>query len=209
MKLHNTQRLFWKQWPIKAIIEIVPHRGGHSNGWRIDPATRAVRAKEFESVSKWCKEHFPNAGIRKENNLSLFLNTEEELDELLETWNHKVLEVWKPENDSAKDLLLSHSTDVVRSKPWYGKYPIRARILYTNEFRATKFNAFKTAVKAIDPNDWHCAGLLKDVITKEALPRLHAWGQPMHLYLLSSDDAAMLRLQVGDCIDRFERIRKP
>lgn len=209
MKIHNTQRLFWKQWPIKAVIEITPNSQCRSNNWRTDPSSRAARVQEFRLLSKWCKEKFPNAGMRKENNLSLFLNTEEELEELLETWAHKILEIWKPENDRAKELLMLHSTDIIRSKPWYGKYSIRARILYSSEFKSTKVDSFKTAVRAMDPTDWHCAGVLKDIITKESAPKLNAWGQPMHLYLRSADDAAMLRLQVGDCIERFERIRKP
>ena len=47
------------------------------------------------------------------------------------------------------------------------------------------------------------------IIKNDIQPRTYGWGQPLHLYLASSDDAAMLRLQCGDYIERFERIRPP
>jgi hypothetical protein len=207
MKTHNTQRLFWKQWPYKAIIEVKPELQGW--GWRrISDEDRQLRHEEFNRLLRWCKTRFPEAGIRRETHLSIFLSTEEELNELIDSFNGKILEVWKPESDSAKDLLLEHGHDVVRDKPWYGKYPIRARISYNSDFRKLYVASFKQAVASLD-GEWHAAGLLKDIIEKEALPRAYGWGQPLHLYLENAEDAAILRLTCGDCIERFERIRRP
>jgi hypothetical protein len=208
MKIRNTQRLFWKRWPIKAIIQITAPRQV-SGGWRVTREVSLERQQEFARVERWCKTHFPDAGIRKETHLSLFLENEAQLEELLDYYGHKIIEVWKPSSETAKDLLLSHTYDIIRAKPWYGKFPIRARISYNNDFRANGLLAFKEAVNAMDPESWHAAGLLKELIVKEELPRLYGWGQPLHLYLADADDAAMLRLMCGDTIERFERVRKP
>jgi hypothetical protein len=207
MKTHNTQRLFWKQWPYKAIIEIKPELYGQ--GWRrTSDEDRRLRHLEFNTLLRWCKAKFPDAGIRRESNLSIFLSTEEELNDLINNLDRKILEVWKPENNSAKDLLLEYGYDIIRDKPWYGKYPIRARIRYNDDFRKMYVPGFKQAVAALD-GAWHAAGLLKDIIEKESLPRVYGWGQPLHLYLENAEDAAILRLTCGDCIERFERVRKP
>ncbi len=208
MKIHNTQRLFWKQWPYKAIVEIRPNVTQY--GWRRSTnEERAQRLQEFTLVERWCKARFPEAGIRKESHLSVFLSTQEELDTLIDHYGHRILEVWKPASESARDLLLAHSYDVVRAKPWYNKFPIRARILYNNDFRTQTLPTFKQAVNSIGDENWFAAGLLKELIEKEELPNVYGWGQPLHLYLASADDAAMLRLMCGDSINRFERIRTP
>lgn len=208
MKIHNTQRLFWKQWPYKAIVRIEPSNDSMLGWRRLSNDERAQRHAEFKRIERWCKARFPDAGIRKETHMSIFLNTEQELDDLVDSLGNIVLEVWKPQNESAKDLLLTHSYDVVRENPWYGKYPIRARICYNDDFRTKYVQTLRDAVLSLD-GEWHAAGLLKNIIEKQVLPRVYGWGQPLHLYLESADDAAMLRLTCGDCIDRFERIRKP
>jgi hypothetical protein len=208
MKIHNTQRLFWKQWPYKAIIEIKPELYGHYGWRRVSDADRRLRHDEFNRLLRWCKSRFPDAGIRRETHLSIFLSNEEELNDLINNVDGRILEVWKPENDSAKDLLLEHGHDVIRDRPWYGKYPIRARIRYNDDFRRIHVPNFKQAVASLD-GAWHAAGLLKEIIEKESLPRAYGWGQPLHLYLENAEDAALLRLTCGDCIERFERIRKP
>jgi hypothetical protein len=208
MKVRDTQRLFWKQWPFKAIIEIKPNI--RDSSWRrMDVGERKLRFEEFERVSRWCKARYPDAGMRKETHLSLFLTTEAELDDLISSWGGAILEIWKPANDVAKDLLTEHSYDVVRAKPWYGKFPIRARILYDNDFKVTHLPTFKEAVASIDTNDWHAAGLLEKLINQKVPPAVYGWGQPLHLYLASTEDAALLRLTCGSIINRFERIRKP
>lgn len=208
MKVHNTQRLFWKQWPYKAIVEIRPNISQIS--WRRSSnEERKQRQQDFDMVERWCKTKFSNAGIRKETNLSIFLSTQEDLDTLIDHYGHRILEVWKPVNDSAKEMLLEHSYDVVRAKPWYNRFPIRARIPYNNDLRNIHLPSLKQAVQSFDSEDWFAAGLLKDLIDRPELPRTYGWGQPLHLYLANADDAAMLRLMCGDCVDRFERIRKP
>jgi hypothetical protein len=207
MKIRNTQKLFWKRWPIKAVIEIASKR--QPAGWRLSREGHQERMEELTRVERWCKAHFPDSGIRKETHLSLFLDNEEQLTELLDYYEHKVIEVWKPASEATKELLLTHTYDIVRARPWYGKFPIRARICYTHEFRTVTLPAFKEAVKAIDPNAWHAAGLLKDLIVQDELPKIYGWGQPLHLYLETAEDATILRLTCGDCIERFERIRKP
>lgn len=208
MKVHNTQRLFWKQWPYKAIVEVRPNIK-EINWRRSTNEERAQRHADFALIERWCKARFPNAGIRKESHLSIFLSTQEELDNLIDHYGHRILEIWKPASDNAKEILLAHSYDVVRAKPWYNKFPIRARILYNNEFRNQLLPSFKQAVSSIGEENWFAAGLLKTLIEKEELPNHYGWGQPLHLYLASADDAAMLRLMCGESIDRFERIRKP
>ena len=207
MKTHNTQKLFWKQWPYKAIVEVKPELRGQ--GWRrTSDEDRKLRHEEFNRLLRWCKIRFPDAGIRRETNLSIFLSSEEELNDLINNLDSKILEVWKPESDTAKDLLLTYGYDVIRDKFWYGKYPIRARISYNDAFRKTYVPSFKQAIASLD-GAWHAAGLLKDIIEKETLPKVYGWGQPLHLYLENAEDAAILRLTCGDCIERFERIRKP
>lgn len=208
MKIHNTQRLFWKQWPIKVVLAIEPELGKSPN-WRLDADGRREREREFGTIQKWCKLNFPDSGIRRESNLSLFLENEEQLDTLLETYGHKVMEVWRPESKQTQELLKEHTYDIVRERPWYGKFGIRARINFNNEFKVKHLATFKTAVNAMNPDDWHAAGMLKDLIEKTDTKNRYGWGQPLHLYLASNDDAIMLKLQCGSSIERFERVRKP
>jgi len=207
MKRHNTQKLFWKRWPYKVILELQPAK--EFTGWRVSRETSQKRSADAEVIKKWCNSMFDDCGIRKESNLSVFLSNADDLKTLLDSWGHRVTAVWEPANDSAKDLLLQHSYDVVRTRPWYGKFPIRARILYNSDFKDNVASMFKTAVNSIDENDWHAAGLLKTIIDTGKTPRIYGWGQPLHLYLASNEDAIMLRLQCGDYIERFEKIRAP
>jgi hypothetical protein len=209
MKEHSTQKLFWKKWPYKAIIGVasagpVTYGGNFSYSRRNNPE----RVSEFARLKEWFKNYLPEAGVRCETNLSVFLSTEAELTEVLDTFGHKVTEIWKPASDSARDLLVEHEFDVVRDRLWYGKYPIRARIAYSSEFRIKHIPAFREAVLSLGEGNWHAAGQLLDIIIKSKADR-YGWGQPLHLYLASAEDAAMLRLQCGDYIERFERIRKP
>ena len=207
MKEHSTQKLFWKKWPYKAIIKISATRSGHS-GYSFSRRNNVERVEEFARLKEWFKNHIPDAGIRCETNLSVFLSTEQELAEVLDNWGHKVLEVWRPESESAKELLVEHEYDVVRDRPWYGKYPIRARIPYTHDFRTKHVSSFREAVMSLGEGNWHAAGQLLDIIAKSNVSS-YGWGQPLHLYLTSAEDAAMLRLLCGDYIERFERVRKP
>jgi hypothetical protein len=211
MKQNYTQKLFWKRWPYKAIIQITPARKSvyTHQSWRMSDEEREARAKDLLSVTKWCKSRFPDAGIRREGNLSVFLDTETELQELVENWGDRVIATWQPQSSDALDLLKTHTYDVVRAKPWYGRFPIRARINYTDDFRIKAVDNLRSAMESMDNSDWYCAGLLYKIIKNEKLPRTYGWGQPLHLYLASQDDAAILRLQLGDYIVRFERIRAP
>jgi hypothetical protein len=207
MKEHSTQKLFWKKWPYKAIIRIAAQRSNHS-GYSFSRRNNVERQEEFARLKMWFMNHIPGAGIRCETNLSVFLSTEQELAEVLDNWGHKVLEVWRPESESAKELLVEHEYDVVRDRLWYGKYPIRARIPYTADFRSNHASSFREAVLSLGEGNWHAAGQLLDIIAKSNVSS-YGWGQPLHLYLTSAEDAAMLRLLCGDYIERFERVRKP
>ena len=207
MKEHSTQRLFWKKWPFKAIIEVSTSRS--TGDWKVTKQQAIARLDEFALLKEWTTKHFPNAGTRRETNFSIFFDTEDELQELLDFYGHKVIAVWKPVSDAAMDTLLAHSFDVVRNKLWYDQYPIRARIPYTSGFRETGFKVLKEALSSIAETDWHCAGTLRSAILSTNTPRIYGWGQPVHLYLASTDDAAMLRLHCGELIERFERIRSP
>jgi len=211
MKQNYTQKLFWKRWPYKVIIAITPARKTTymNHSFRMTDEERQERFKDINMISKWCKARFPEAGLRREGNLSVFLDTEQQMNDVVESWKDRVIATWSPESESALDLLKTHTYDVVRARPWYGKFPIRARINYDDNFRLKAVDNFRSAVLSLDNSNWFCAGLLKKLIYSEALPRTYGWGQPLHLYLTSQDDAAMLRLQLGDYITRFERIRAP
>lgn len=209
MKEHRTQRLFWKKWPYKVILEVESSKStngniGSSYSWtrRRDSARRMA----MENLKSWVLERFPNAGVRCETNVSVFLGTEEEFQSLLDSYGHKALEVWKPESASAKNLLIEHEFDVVRERPWYGKYPIRARIPFNDAFRSRGIESVQNVLPSLD--EWHCAGVLYDMLTNRKTTA-YGWGQPLHLYLSNADDAAMLRLMCGDYIERFERVRSP
>jgi hypothetical protein len=209
MKEHSTQKLFWKKWPYKAIIRISAHRGGSwGSGYSYSRRNSAERTEEFNRLKEWFKNHLPDSGIRCESNLSVFLSTEEELAEVIDAFGLKVLEVWRPDSESAKELLIEHEYDVVRDRLWYGQYSIRARIPYSTEFRTKHLQSFREAVLSLGEGNWHAAGHLKEIIVNSKVDR-YGWGQPLHLYLASPDDAAMLRLLCGDYIERFERVRKP
>lgn len=207
MKQHDTQKLFWKKWPYKAIIKIserdpVLFGAGFSYSRRNNPE----RQEEFIRLKSWFKNHLPAAGIRCETNLSVFLSTATELAEVLDAFGSKVIELWQPASESSRELLIEHEYDIVRNRLWYGKYPIRARIAYTAEFRTKHVQTFREAVLSLGNEAWHAAGHLKDIITASKVDR-YGWGQPLHLYLASAEDAAMLRLQCSNCIERFERVR--
>lgn len=204
MKINQTQKLFWKKWPYKAIIQIKNKRS--ITGSYYTRRNSYERLEEFNRIKSWCLNRFPESGIRCETNLSIFLSTEEELSSLLDHFGHKVIAVWKPQSEAAKDLLVDHEHDVVRSRLWYGKYPIRARIPYNNELTEKGIEVIKAALPSL--TEWHCAGTLHDMLTKDRKLR-YGWGQPLYLYLSDADDASMLRLMCGDYIERFERIRKP
>ncbi len=204
MKVNHTQKLFWKKWPYKAIIQI-ENRRSHTGSY-YTRKNSFERLEEFARVKRWCLKNFPKAGIRCETNLSIFLATEDELNSLLDHYGHKVLAVWKPQSETAKDLLTDHEFDVVRDRLWYGKYPIRARIPFNNTLVEKGIDSIKTALPSL--NEWHCAGTLNEMLLKGSKSR-YGWGQPLYLYLSDADDAAMLRLMCGDYIERFERIRKP
>jgi hypothetical protein len=207
MKEHSTQKLFWKKWPYKAIIQLAAVQPVYSGGWAYSGNRNSPeRLAEFTRLKEWFKNHLPNVGIRCETNLSVFLATEADLAEVIDAFGTKVIEIWTPISAAARELLVDHEFDVVRNRPWYGKYPIRARILYNAEFRTKHIPAFRAAVLSLGEGNWHAAGQLLDIIRMSSADR-YGWGQPLHLYLASAEDAAMLRLQCSDCIERFERVR--
>ncbi len=207
MREHSTQRLFWKKWPFKAIIEVSIRRGAYD--WRLTKQQSTDRRAEFALLKEQIAARFPKSGTRCETNLSVFLHTEDELAELLDFYGHKIIDIWKPKSKSAMDTLLAHTFDVVRAKSWYGQYPIRARIPFTSEFRVSGLKNLQVALESLGKDTWHCNGMLKDMLLLTVNPRLYGYGQPLHLYLSSTDDAAMLRLLCGDVIERFEQIRAP
>lgn len=206
MKVNRTQRLFWKKWPYKVILKVeTPNStpGAFGSWTRRRDTGRMIAMRNLKS---WVLERYPNAGVRCETHVSVFLATEEEFQSLLDSYGHKALEVWKPESESAKDLLVSHEFDVVRSRPWYGKYPIRARIPFNLDFKNKGVALLRDALHQV--NEWHCQGILEHMISGENTSA-YGWGQPLHLYLADADDAAILRLMCGDYIERFERVRNP
>lgn len=206
MIIRDTQKLFWKQWPIKIVI------GSEKNStmtksYFLGREERLEKMRAMGEVIKVVKKEVPTAGVRRESNISVFVANEQELAQVLELYGHRTIEVWKPKSDKAKQLLFEHTADVVRERPWYGRFNMRARILYTSQLKANIEN-FKAAVNSLDQDSWHAAGLLMNIL-KSTMQGSNHWGQPLYLYLASNEDAVLLKLQCGTIIDRFERIRAP
>lgn len=206
MIIRDTQKLFWKQWPIKIVIGS-DKNSTTSKSYFLSRDERTERHRNMGEIIKVVKKEVPSAGVRREGNVSVFVSNEQEMTQILDLFGHRTIEVWKPKNDKAKQLLFEHTADVVRERPWYGKFSMRARILYTSQLKADIEN-FKAAVNSLDPESWHAAGLLMNIL-KSKNKQNSAWGQPLYLYLASSEDAALLKLQCGTIIERFERIRPP
>jgi len=208
MKKCVSQRLFWKKWPYKIIL-------GKDSDRRPVWKNRFVKNSDDETYAwksqfmRWFKKHHPDSGLRNEVRISVFLKTKEEVDSIVDTWNNLILEVWEPENEQALALMENHVFDVIRKDPWYKKFPVRARILYTQDFRLNGLDAMRNAVDQMDADTWYAGGQLKLLLSATASRHIYPVGQPFYLYLSSNEDAIMLKLQVGDWIDRFERQRKP
>lgn len=210
----KTQRLFYKKWPFKVVIKV-------DRGKEVRPdhnklglySSHIIRDTDetykFKSKFKrWFKRHLPEGGIRCERTISLFLHTQDDVDFVVDSWKHNVLEVHAPESEEAMILLKDNVYDIVRKHYWYRKYPVRARILYTREFSQEGRKVLEDSLRQIADDDWHCQGTLMSALDNNGtLP--YACGQPYYLYLKSNDDAVILRLTCGDYIERFERIRKP
>lgn len=215
MKQRVTQRLFWKKWPYKVIVDLtVPERPAtvHTSRWTKAYTRQRELHPEWANFRRWQKKNLPTVGVRGEGGcISLFLENQEQVDQVADAWSKYIKEIWSPQNEQALDLMQSHVYDVIRTNPWYKRFPIRARILYTPEFRHNGgLDLLQQALTGIDQGDWHAAGALAMLLTKpDSKMLLWAYGQPYYLYLADNDDAVMLKLQVGDWIDRFERQRKP
>jgi hypothetical protein len=211
MKNCVTQRLFWKQWPYKIVLG--DEKDSSRWEYKLYRYTKNVDADTYawkSTFRRWFKKTFPGGGIRNEMNISVFLKTKEEVDLVIETWPKMVLELWAPESAEALVLMQDHVYDVVRENPWYNKFPIRARILWTTEFRHQGLELIKSAVSQMDPDLWHAGGQLKALLSNSTTVKIpFACGQPYYLYLFDNDDAIMLKLQAGDWVERFERQRKP
>lgn len=215
MKQRVTQRLFWKKWPYKVIVDFsVPERPAtvHTSRWTKAHTRQREMHPEWANFRRWQKKTLSGTGLRGEGGcISLFLETQDQVDQVTGTWYKYVKEVWAPASDQALETMQSHVHDVVREHPWYKRYTIRARILYTSEFRRDGgLDALRDALSGIDRENWHAAGALDLLLANPSAKSLPwPYGQPYYLYLADNDDAVMLKLQVGDWIDRFERQRKP
>lgn len=213
MKQRLTQRLFWKRWPYKILLmfsekdqqtrDRVPRKFSRWTETLGDDIRLKIQFRQ------WFKKHHPEGGIRSESGISVFLDTQDEVDSVIDAWKKYVIEVWQPATDESLALMKDHVYDVVRPSLWYRRFHMRARILYTQEFYVNGLPTLQSALGGFEKDSWQARGLLMDLIanTKGRLP--WAWGQPMYLYLSDNEDAIMLKLQVGDWIERFERIRQP
>lgn len=214
MKRQTTQRLFWQKWPYKVILDfsqdsrpIIPST---TSRW-VRP-NRSMTHPEWANFRRWQKKNLEGTGMRSEGgHISAFLATKEQLELVLDTWTKFVSEVWEPSSEEALTLMKDHVFDVVREHPWYRKYPIRARLLYTQEFQHKGLPSIRQALEGIEHENWYAAGALNVILNEKEPGFNYPWpyGQPYYLYLTDNDDAVMLKLQVGDWIDRFERQRKP
>jgi hypothetical protein len=209
MIVRDTQKLFWKQWPIKVVISSERNSSKSSKSYFLGREERAQRLRSMADIVNAVKRELPNAGIRREGNVSVFVTDETELAQLVDLFGSRICEIWKPKNETAAKLLFEHTADVIRDRPWYGRFTMRARVLFTPHFKTNEALNFKAAVNSLDAEKWHAAGLLKDVISSDGHVKHGAWGQPLYLYLSDSEDAALLKLQCGTVIERFERIRPP
>lgn len=210
MKRKITQRLFWKQWPYKIVLGNKTEE--KQTVWQkrftkhVDDETYAWKSQ----FRRWFKKTLPDGGLRHETRISVFLKNKDEADLVIETWPNLILELWAPENPQALTLMQDHVHDIIRENPWYKKFPIRARILYSREFKVEGLGIMRDVVSQIDEDKWYAGGLLKTLLSRHDLGKLpHPCGQPFYLYLADNDDAVMLKLQAGEWIDRFERQRKP
>lgn len=213
MKQRQTQRLFWKKWPYKIVLDLaVPEKPQpiHAVRWTRLAINRRESRPEWINFRRWQKKNLPDCGLRSEGDCaSLFLDTQEQVDLVTDTWTSYVKEIWSPKNTAALEAMRSHVYDVIRENPWYRRFPIRARVLYTQDFRASGLAQFKQALESLEQTNWHAAGALKTLLGQDDGRAPYAFGQPYYLYLTNNDDAVMLKLQVGDWIERFERQRKP
>lgn len=211
-----TQRLFWKQWPYKVLmrfpddenhVRVITHERRMMTRWVKKESLENLRIKS--QFRQWFKKHHPEGGIRSESGISVFLHTQEEVDNVVDAWKKYVSEVWAPSNQASLALMQNHAHDIVRATPWYKRFPIRARILYTEEFRHSGLPILRDALSGMESDHWLAKGLLMDLINEPKGRIPWSWGQPVYLYLLENEDAIMLKLQAGDWIDRFERVRAP
>lgn len=214
MKHNITQRLFWQRWPYKVLL----HFSSPGAAKKSAPGLRHVSDWSKENIDalrlksqfrQWFKKHHPEGGIRAESGVSVFLNTQDEVDSVVDAWKKYVTEVWAPSTQTSLATMQDHIYDVVRGTLWYRRFPIRARILYNEEFRHSGLSAVRDALAGMEPDHWLARGLLLDLINEPQGRIPWAWGQPVYLYLLDNEDAIMLKLQAGDSIERFERIRAP
>lgn len=217
MKKRSTQRLFWKKWPYKVIVNLsIPERPATvpTVRWTKTHARQREHHPEWDNFRRWQKKNLAGTGMRGEgSSISLFLETQDQVDLITDTWGKYVTEVWAPESAQALETMQSHVYDVVREHPWYRRFPVRARILYTRDFYREGIDQLRLALEGMDKENWYAAGALERLLSSQPGSKLtgisYPYGQPYYLYLAGNDDAVMLKLQVGDWIDRFERQRKP
>lgn len=206
-----TQRLFWKKWPYKVILgDEVPPVGKKYHTMQF--ASRTVKEDQTHAIGcnfvRWFKKNYPDYAMRREYRISVFLDSREQVDHVIDNWRKHVIEVWSPANVNVIKMMKDHIHDVIRESPWYKQFSIRARIPYTHDVRDRGAEEIRQAVQQIE-HSWHAAGTLGRIIHFPDAPLLYSYGQPMYLYLSDNEDAVMLKLQLNEWIDRFERQRPP
>jgi len=226
----NTQRLFWKKWPYKVILGTNPGRSRKM--------TRLLLADSFNPVQnltrntdtyiwslqffRWFTTNFSDCRIRRETNISVFVNTEEQVKEVVDNWKKYVIEVWSPVNQNALTLMSDHINDVIRAKPWYNEYNTRLVIPYTKELKSRGLDQLVSSIMQLEQDKWHAGGTLKLIIEcslstlqnnkklqKQIRHLPYSHGQILYLYLKDIEDAIMLKLQFSEWIERIERQRNP
>jgi hypothetical protein len=210
-----TQRLFWKKWPYKVILgndTFKASKAAALHSLKFPPQPTLKEDQAYYSLgsgfTRWFKNHYPDYSMRKEYKISVFLDTREQVDHIIDNWGKHVLEVWAPANPNAVQLMKDHIHDIIRERPWYNEFSIRARIPYTHELRTRGIDDLRQAVKQVE-RGWHAGGVLHRILNDSTARIPYSYGQPMYLYLKDNEDAIMLRLQLNEWIDRFERQRPP
>lgn len=225
----NTQRLFWKKWPYKIVLGERKGRRNLSDSLLPNKLRQLAREDDTRIWSmqfyRWFKINYSDCRIRRETCTSVFVNTEEQVKEIIDSWGKYVLQVWSPTNQNALELMSNHINDVVRAKPWHGEYSIRLVIPYTKELKTQGMDQLVHALIQLEREKWHVSGLFERILDSHfdsnngvltaaiaAQKQRHLpypYGQTFYLYLKDSDDAVMLKLQLSEWIARIERQRNP
>lgn len=218
LKRKNTERLYWSKWPFKLVLTVAERLDNlpPANFWLSDNWSQRwvkdirLNRKIALTASASIINTIENDGVEgfgkrlEGHHLSLFFYRIEEVEKYAELFSDIAIELWAPVSKQVEQEMIDDKTHTVyRKKYWYGKYPIRVKILFTRELRNLGQDEIRTALANLD--DWKLVGQLYDTLYGDK--EIYSIGQPYYIYLGSDEDAAMFRLLCDRWIDKFERIK--